>query len=138
MPGDYYEVLGVKRDASEEEIKKAHRKLARQYHPDRNPGDKQAEAKFKDIQAAYDVLSDKSKRSNYDRFGTAEPGAGFGGGRGGPGPGNFHFNWGCGPGGGQQRDPAEAADLFRQFFGGGGGGEGGPDLSELLGQQRAR
>ena len=138
MPRDLYEVLGVKKDASEEDIKKAYRKLARQYHPDRNPGDKQAESRFKEVQEAYDVLSDKSKRSNYDRFGTAEPGAGFGGGRGGPGPGNFHFNWGGGPGGAQQVDPAEAADLFRQFFGGGGGGEGGPDLSELFGQQRPR
>src|SRR6267378_5593944 len=107
MARDYYETLGVKRDASEDEIKKAYRKLARQYHPDRNPGDKQAESRFKEVQEAYDVLSDKSKRSNYDRFGTAEPGAGFGGGRGGPGPGNFHFNWGGGPGGAQQVDPAE-------------------------------
>ena len=70
---DYYETLGVKRNATEDEIKKAYRKLARQYHPDRNPGDKQAESHFKEVQAAYDVLSDKAKRSQYDRFGDAEP-----------------------------------------------------------------
>ena len=71
MPRDYYEVLDVKRDASEEEIKKAYRRLARQYHPDRNPGDKSAEARFKEVQTAYDVLSDKEKRARYDRFGHA-------------------------------------------------------------------
>src|SRR5260370_2458434 len=77
MPRDYYDVLGVKRNASEDEIKKAYRKLARQYHPDRNPGDKQAETRFKEVQAAYDVLSDKTKRSQYDRFGEAGPHARF-------------------------------------------------------------
>ncbi|MBI1864217.1 MAG: DnaJ domain-containing protein, partial [Nitrospirae bacterium] len=66
---DYYDVLGVKRDASEHEIKKAFRKLARQHHPDLNPGDKTAEQRFKDINQAYEVLSDSSKRSQYDRFG---------------------------------------------------------------------
>jgi len=130
MPGDYYETLGVKRDASDEDIKKAYRKLARQYHPDRNPGDKQAEAKFKEIQAAYDVLSDKTKRSNYDRFGNAE-GAGFGGGRGEPGGG---FHWGGGQGGFQQVDPAMAQDIFRQMFGGGDMG----DLGEIFGGRRGR
>jgi DnaJ-class molecular chaperone len=115
MP-DYYEILGVKRDASEEAIKKAYRKLARQYHPDRNPGDKQAEARFKEVQDAYDVLSDKTKRANYDRFGSAEPGAGF---RGGPGATTFH--WG-GPGG-QQVDPGQAEEILRQFFGGGSGAD---------------
>jgi DnaJ-class molecular chaperone len=131
MPGDYYQTLGVKRNASDDEIKKAYRKLARQYHPDRNPGDKQAEAKFKEVQVAYDVLSDKTKRSNYDRFGTAEPGAGFRGGRGGE-----PFHWGSGgPGGFQEIDPAEASELFRQFFGG-GGDEG---MSGMFGQRnRAR
>jgi len=86
MPRDYYEVLGVQRSATADEIKKAYRKLARQYHPDRNPGDKQAEAKFKEIQEAYDTLSDKTKRGQYDKFGTAGPQIppGAGGFQGGP------------------------------------------------------
>jgi DnaJ-class molecular chaperone len=132
MPRDYYETLGVKRDASEEEIKKAYRKLARQYHPDRNPGDKQAEGKFKEVQEAYDVISDKTKRANYDRFGTAEPGAGFGGGRGGPRGQTFHWG-GAGPGGSQEIDPAAASELFRQMFGGDMG-----DLGDILGRRGGR
>src|SRR5438552_7564719 len=130
MARDYYETLGIKRAASENEIRQAYRKLARQYHPDRNPGDKQAEAKFKEVQEAYDVLSDKNKRAQYDRFGQAGLGAGARGPRG--EPGGFQFQWGGGPGGSQQMDPNEAADLFRQFFGG-GGGPFGPD--DLTGQQ---
>ena len=129
MPRDLYEVLGVKKTASEDEIRKAHRKLARQYHPDRNPGDKQAETNFKEIQEAYDVLSDKKKRGNYDRFGTAEPGPFPGGGGGGPGG----FHWAGGPGGSSSMDPNEAADLFRQFLGGHGGA--GPDLGDIFGQK---
>ena len=66
---DYYSILGVKRNASEQEIKKAYRKLARQYHPDVNPGDKAAEAKFKEINEAYEVLSDKEDRKKYDKYG---------------------------------------------------------------------
>ncbi len=70
MPGkDYYEILGVSRDASEKEIKQAYRRLARKYHPDLNPGDKSAEAKFKEINQAYEVLSDPEKRKKYDQFG---------------------------------------------------------------------
>src|SRR6516225_7905191 len=95
MPADYYDVLGVKKGASEDEIKKAYRKLARQYHPDRNPGDKQAEAKFKELQQAYDVLSDKKKRAQYDQFGTAGPEAGFSGFGGAAGP-TFHWESGDG------------------------------------------
>src|SRR6187200_1299806 len=134
MPRDYYEILGVSRDASEEDIKKAYRKLAREYHPDRNPGDKQAETRFKEVQDAYDVLSDKTKRAQYDRFGFSQ------GPRGGPGgPGGFHFDFGAGGPGGAQVDPTEAAELFRQFFGGGAGAAGGaPDLGDIFGGRSRR
>ncbi len=73
---DYYELLGVNRNASEDDFKKAYRKLALQYHPDRNPGDKQAEEKFKEISEAYSVLSDAQKRAQYDQFGHAAFGDG--------------------------------------------------------------
>jgi molecular chaperone DnaJ len=76
---DYYKVLGVGKNASDEEIKKAYRKLARQYHPDRNPGDKKAEERFKQISAAYDVLSDSDKRKAYDRGQGPLGGFGMGG-----------------------------------------------------------
>ena len=76
MPRDYYEVLGISRDASDAEVKKAYRKLARQYHPDTNPDDKGAEEKFKEVQTAYDILSDPEKRKQYDRFGSADGRAG--------------------------------------------------------------
>ena len=80
---DYYEVLGVSKDASAEELKRAYKKLAIKYHPDKNPGDKEAEEKFKEAAEAYDVLSDANKRSQYDRFGHDMPNAGgFGGGQG--------------------------------------------------------
>src|SRR5262245_24130316 len=130
MARDYYETLGVKQNASDDEIKQAYRKLARQYHPDRNPGDKQAEARFKEVQEAYDVLSDKNKRAQYDRFGSAGLGAGFQDARG--GPGGVRFQWGPGPGGVQEMDPAQAADLFRQFF---GGGAGPVDMENIFGQR---
>ena len=76
---DYYEVLGVSKNASDDEIKKAYRKLAVKYHPDRNPGDKEAEAKFKEINEAHEVLSDKQKRARYDQFGHAGVGGAGGG-----------------------------------------------------------
>lgn len=128
MPRDYYEVLEVGKAASADEIKTAYRKLARQYHPDRNPGDKQAEGKFKEVQEAYDVLSDKDKRSKYDRFGHVGGDGGFG--RGGPRSQPFHWGGG-GPGGFQEMNPEEAAELFGQIFGGGGDAGG---LGDILGR----
>ncbi|HZY90741.1 MAG TPA: J domain-containing protein [Gemmataceae bacterium] len=136
MPRDYYEVLGVARDASEADIKKAYRKLARQYHPDRNPGDKQAESNFKEVQGAYEVLSDKSKRANYDKFGFAGANAGAGG------PGGGPFRWGgAGAEGGTQFDfqgfdPNDLASIFRQFGGAGGmGGATAEDVGEVFGRR---
>ena len=101
---DYYEVLGVQKNASDDELKKAFRKMAKQYHPDIHPGDKDAEAKFKEINEAYDVLSDPQKRANYDQFGFDGP-QGFGGGT---YQGGFDGFSGFG-------------DIFDTFFGGGAG-----------------
>lgn len=120
---DYYEVLGVKKDASADEIKKAYRKKAIQYHPDKNPGDKEAEEKFKEAAEAYDVLSDADKRSRYDQFGHAMGPQGFGGGASG-GYGGFS-------GGMSMEDIfAHFGDIFGGRFGGAdfggfGGGAGG-------------
>jgi DnaJ-class molecular chaperone len=113
MPRDYYEVLNVPKNASEEDVKKAYRKLARQYHPDRNPGDNSAESRFKEVQEAYDVLSDKDKRARYDRFGFAGEQAG----QAGPG-GGFRWSTGGGfePGSFQAED---LSDILRQFGMGG-------------------
>jgi molecular chaperone DnaJ len=89
---NFYDVLGVSKTASQDELKKAYRKLVREYHPDKNPGDKDAEERFKEIQGAYDVLSDPEKRKQYDTFGSADGRAGFPGGGGGGGGGiNFDF-----------------------------------------------
>lgn len=126
MARDFYEILGVGRNATAEELKRAYRKLARQYHPDRNPGDKQAEGRFKEVQQAYDVLSDAAKRNQYDRFGEAGADGGFAGAGGGPGGQTFH--WGGGGGDSPEMDPARAAELFGQIFGGGG------DLNEIFGR----
>lgn len=124
MPQDYYKILGVPKGATEQEIKKAYRKMALQYHPDKHKGDKEAEQKFKDINQAYEVLSDKQKRSAYDQFG--EAGAqGFGGTSGFSGTGS---NYG---GFGQQgfdfssfNDAGGFADIFETFFGGQGARSG--------------
>lgn len=111
MSKDYYDVLGVSRDAGGDEIKKAYRKLAMKYHPDQNKDDKTAEAKFKEVNEAYDVLKDEEKRAAYDRFGAAA----FDGSMGGGGPGGFG---GGGFGGGNFSDIFE--DMFGDFMGGGG------------------
>ena len=133
MPRDYYDVLGVARNASVEEITKAYKKLARKHHPDRNPGDKQAESTFKEIQNAYDVLSDATKKSQYDQFGHVGPQMGGGGG---PGGGGFNFNFG-GPGG-TQVDPEQAHEIFSKFFGGDGGARYDDLFGEAAGTKQAR
>ena len=104
---DYYEVLGLSKGASEDEIKRAYKKLARKYHPDMNPGDKEAEEKFKEVNEANEVLSDPDKKARYDQFGFAgvDPNYGAGGGY---GAGGFDFG--------------DLGDIFGSFFGGGFGG----------------
>jgi len=117
---DYYSILGVGKDAVDGDIKKAYRRKAQEFHPDKNPGDKGAEAKFKEVQQAYEVLSDAQKRAGYDRYGTADGAAGgFGGAGGGFG------GMGGGGAGGAGFDPnafGGFADIFESFFGGGSGG----------------
>jgi molecular chaperone DnaJ len=105
-----YDTLGVKKNATADEIKKAYRKLAGKYHPDKNPGDASAEEKFKEVQNAYDVLSDPEKRKNYDTFGTANGRPGFD-------PRNFDFGRG---GGFRVEDLGDLGDLFGGLFGGRG------------------
>src|SRR5215469_1762438 len=136
---DYYETLGVPRQASADDIRKSYRKLARKYHPDLNPGDKSAEERFKNVQEAYDILSDPKKRQMYDQFGfyseNGFPGAGPGGPGGAQGPppgmdfGGFDFSEfmsgapgpGGAAGGGRRTETGGGfRDIFSQFFGGRG------------------
>ena len=117
-----YDVLGVSKNASADDIKKAYRKLARQYHPDRNPGDRSAEERFKEVQGAYDVLSDAEKRKQYDAFGSANgrPGA--------PGGAATGFDFG---------DLGDFGDLFGGIFSRGRGGGAGRGRGERRGQRGA-
>ncbi|HQX01257.1 MAG TPA: J domain-containing protein [Anaerolineales bacterium] len=120
---DYYKILGVERKASADDIRSAYRKLAMQYHPDKNPGDKKAEDKFKEINEAYQVLSDEQKRARYDQLGSAYSDFRTGGGR----PGDFRWDdWFQQQQGGQQRGYGNAedpfaggnfSDFFRSIFG---------------------
>src|SRR3954469_23817679 len=120
---DYYEILGVTKGSPQEEIKKAYRKVAMQYHPDRNPGDKTAEEKFKEAAEAYEILSDQDKRAQYDRYGHAGVSSNGRGGH--PGGMNMEDIF-------SQFGDIFGEDIFGSFFGGGGGG------ARSRGAQRAR
>src|SRR5579864_500355 len=117
---DYYQTLGVGREAAEDEIRKAYRKLARKHHPDLNPGDKAAEDRFKKVQEAYDILSDSKKKQMYDQFGfyseNGAPGAGPGGAQQGPHFGGFDFS-----------------EAFTRGTAGSGAGRGRPSAAEAGG-----
>lgn len=144
---DYYQVLGINKNASTDEIKKAYRKLAMQYHPDRNPGDSQAEEKFKEINEAYQVLSDDDKRAHYDRLGSAYSSWQQRGGRSGFDWGQWNYGQPGGQPGGMRVEfdgdlsslfggAGGFSDFFSQIFGGMGGSSG---LEELLrGQGRGQ
>jgi DnaJ-class molecular chaperone len=132
MPRDPYDVLGVPRSATAEEIQKAYRKLSKKYHPDRNPGDKQADAAYKEVQEAYEILGDATKKANYDQYGFAGPQQGFPGGfPGGGAPGGFPSG---GYSSGVNIDPDLAEELFKRFTGEGIGE--GFDIGDLFGTRR--
>jgi DnaJ-class molecular chaperone len=133
---DPYEILGVAKSASEAEVKKAFRNLAKKNHPDTHPGDKNAQKKFQEISGAYDILGDKDKRAKFDAGeidGSGNPrgfdprqggrGGPFGGGGGGPGARDFHFTWDNA--GGEAQEGFQAEDIFSTLFGGGGRGRRG-------------
>ena len=127
---DYYDILGVARDATDDQIKRAYRKLAKQYHPDQNRGNKAAEAKFKEVQEAYEVLSDADKRARYNQFGRAgvDPRFHPGGGPGPAGPGGAHVDF----------DFGDLGDIFdfSNVRGGGGKSRGGNSIFEQFFRQR--
>src|SRR5262245_6521181 len=139
---DYYEILGVARTAKEDEIKKTYRKLARKYHPDLNPNNKQAEEKFKEIQEAYEVLGDTQKRQKFDQLGANwkngadfTPPPNWGGGGGFEGTINIEDLFGGGGAGQQRRSPF--SDFFESLFGGMGGGGMGSAESEAARRGRS-
>lgn len=124
MQKDLYEILGIPKTASDKEIKAAYRRLALKYHPDKNKSDKEAETKFKEINMAYEVLSDDQKRKQYDQFGAVPGGPGGGGQWGGAGFGGAQgFHWDVNQSGGFPFGESMSgfADIFESFFGGGGG-----------------
>jgi curved DNA-binding protein len=134
---DYYQVLGVDRNATDDQIKRAYRKLAKQYHPDRNPDKPQAAQRFKEVQEAYNVLSDKTKRAQYDRFGAVGGHAGFSGWHPGPG-GQRVYTWSNAGRGGEI--PIEnIEDLFSAFnVGAGGPASGGGIFDQIFGRRGPR
>jgi len=137
MAKDYYKVLGIDKNASDDDIKRAYRKLAKKYHPDTNPNNPEAEARFKEVNEANEVLSDKDKREMYDRFGTTTPGDRFGtttpgGFPGGAGPDVRYYNQG-------NSGDVPFSDIFETFFGGlGGRGRGGAQAGRGGAQAQGR
>src|SRR6476469_10066922 len=131
MAKDYYDTLGVSKTASQEEIQKAYRKLARKYHPDMNPDDATAKKKFQEVQSAFEILSDADKRKRYHQFGSDfDPSAAGAGGH----PGGWRYTTSSGP----QTYPFDVNDLGDIFAGGGAGTEGGGGFADLFKQFNRR